>query len=278
MPFLRASLLQLVWFIIQVIARAQESPTISELELTTSALAGLISIMYICWWNKSLAVRFPAFMHTKSVEGLLASDTEDLRWTFESSRFFVTSYLWDGCVSTICESTYTFCALVVIMPKEFLPPVVLRVLSEGPRSKLPPNTNDQRQPILGFTALFLGALKAFAKMVLKVLSGGLILPLIAITGDDDVKDIFVTITNKKVVSSLNENVLSTCNNNVVPDSSDIVDSTPDETVVTTISKNIVATNRKFVSVAGLVISPGEEENARLSSMIFYGESGTGSLI
>lgn len=46
------AILQLIWFIVQIIMRAVQGLAISELELTTAALAGLISIMYMFWWSK----------------------------------------------------------------------------------------------------------------------------------------------------------------------------------------------------------------------------------
>ena len=46
------ALLQITWFIIQLIARRVQGLTITELELTTAALAGLNSVMYVFWWNK----------------------------------------------------------------------------------------------------------------------------------------------------------------------------------------------------------------------------------
>ena len=51
--------LQLAWFIVQIITRAVQGLAISELELTTAALAGLNSAMYLFWWSKPLDVRCP---------------------------------------------------------------------------------------------------------------------------------------------------------------------------------------------------------------------------
>ena len=66
------ALLQITWFIIQLIARRVQGLTITELELTTAALAGLNSVMYVFWWNKPLDVRCPIVIRTKAVEKLLA--------------------------------------------------------------------------------------------------------------------------------------------------------------------------------------------------------------
>ena len=66
------ALLQITWFIIQLIARRVQGLTITELELTTVALAGLNSVMYVFWWNKPLDVRCPIVVRTKTVEQRLA--------------------------------------------------------------------------------------------------------------------------------------------------------------------------------------------------------------
>ncbi|GJJ09202.1 hypothetical protein Clacol_003424 [Clathrus columnatus] len=49
--------LQILWFIIQVIARLINHLDITQVELTTAALACLNATMYILWWNKPLDVR-----------------------------------------------------------------------------------------------------------------------------------------------------------------------------------------------------------------------------
>ena len=66
------ALLQITWFIIQLIARRVQGLTITELELTMAALAGLNSVMYVFWWNKPLDVRCPIVIRTKAVEKMLA--------------------------------------------------------------------------------------------------------------------------------------------------------------------------------------------------------------
>lgn len=66
------ALLQVVWFIIQLIARHHQNLTITEIELTTAALAGINSIMYLCWWSKPLDVRFPIVIRTKKLAAMVA--------------------------------------------------------------------------------------------------------------------------------------------------------------------------------------------------------------
>lgn len=68
----RFALLQITWFIVQLIARASQHLTITEIELTTAALAGLNSIMYVFWWSKPLHIRCPIIIRTKELERLLA--------------------------------------------------------------------------------------------------------------------------------------------------------------------------------------------------------------
>lgn len=79
------ALLQLAWFIVQIISRATQGLVISELELTTAALAGLNSVMYVFWWNKPHDVRFPVVIRTKCVDEILTKRSEDAPWTFPDS-------------------------------------------------------------------------------------------------------------------------------------------------------------------------------------------------
>lgn len=62
------AMLQLAWFILQIGARAHQNLAISELELTTAALASLNIVMYISWWDKPIDVLCPTIIVTKEVE------------------------------------------------------------------------------------------------------------------------------------------------------------------------------------------------------------------
>lgn len=95
------ALLQLTWFIAQIITRAAQGLAISELELTTAALAGLNSIMYIFWWSKPRDVRFPVVIRTKGVEELLATKTEDVTWSFPYQEFDFRRHLWSATTTSI---------------------------------------------------------------------------------------------------------------------------------------------------------------------------------
>ncbi|KAG6915933.1 hypothetical protein DXG01_009227 [Tephrocybe rancida] len=52
-------LLQVTWFILQVVARAAQRLDITELEVVTLAFAILNYFTYFCWWNKPLDVNRP---------------------------------------------------------------------------------------------------------------------------------------------------------------------------------------------------------------------------
>ncbi|KAG6860070.1 hypothetical protein C0995_016211, partial [Termitomyces sp. Mi166 len=52
-------LIQVTWFILQVLARAIQHLAISELEIVTLAFALLNLMIYFCWWNKPLDVSYP---------------------------------------------------------------------------------------------------------------------------------------------------------------------------------------------------------------------------
>lgn len=190
------ALLQTAWFVIQVVARVQQNLAISELELTTAALAGLNSIMYLCWWNKPLAIRFPVFVHTEDAISQLQhaeGDACDLPLTFPTDDFSLTSYLWHAFV------------LLPIKTLADLRKIAMRViggcftislyclmwgLSEGLR-KSPSSSTDIWQKLLNVLTFIPKALKVFPKLMFHALSGALILPLIAITGEENVE--FVTI-------------------------------------------------------------------------------------
>ena len=88
--------LQLAWFIAQNIARAVQGLAITELELTTAALAGLNSAMYLFWWSKPLDVRCPIVLQTRVVQELLKDNAKDVKWEFGESEFSLRKYIWDS--------------------------------------------------------------------------------------------------------------------------------------------------------------------------------------
>ena len=90
--------LQLAWFIAQIVARAVQGLAVTELELTTAALAGINGTMYLFWWSKPLDVRCPVIIQTKGVQDLLRSTDKDVKWEFSRSRFSLRKHIW--CSST----------------------------------------------------------------------------------------------------------------------------------------------------------------------------------
>lgn len=112
------ALLQLTWFIIQIIARAAQGLAISELELTTAALAGLNSTMFIFWWSKPHDVRFPMVIRTKGAEAVLAKRPEDLTWNFLGAqvKFDFCKQLWTSMTNSIKGFFNAFGSFVASFP------------------------------------------------------------------------------------------------------------------------------------------------------------------
>ena len=53
------TVVQTLWFAMQILNRAIEGLTVTEIELTTLAHVTLNIFVYWCWWNKPVNVRFP---------------------------------------------------------------------------------------------------------------------------------------------------------------------------------------------------------------------------
>jgi len=77
------ALLQIVWFIIQSLARfSTKRLALTEIELVTAALAILSLVMYFLWWNKPFNAEIPIFISlcepdSQSVESNLARKGEN---------------------------------------------------------------------------------------------------------------------------------------------------------------------------------------------------------
>ena len=67
------ALLQTAWFIVQCIARGAQRLALTELELTTLALAVLNFVMYFLWWDKPFDVRCPVYLKDITEEAGLSS-------------------------------------------------------------------------------------------------------------------------------------------------------------------------------------------------------------
>lgn len=63
------ALIQAVWFAMQVINRAAQHLPITALEITTLAHVSLNALIYWCWWNKPLNIRFPVDVYPKKKDG-----------------------------------------------------------------------------------------------------------------------------------------------------------------------------------------------------------------
>lgn len=111
------ALIQLTWFIIQIITRATLGLAITELELTTAALAGLNSVMYIFWWSKPRDVRFPVVIRSKSEEGLLAERTKDTTWNFPEQEFDFHKHLLTSTRALMKEVLNTLRTFLASSPK-----------------------------------------------------------------------------------------------------------------------------------------------------------------
>lgn len=95
------ALLQLTWFIIQIIVRATQGLAITELELTTAALAGLNSVMYFFWWSKPRDVQCPVVILTYGAEKLLTETSDDKQWSIPDTYFNFQRQLWTSFISSI---------------------------------------------------------------------------------------------------------------------------------------------------------------------------------
>jgi hypothetical protein len=71
------ALLQTSWFVAQCIARAFQRVALTELELTTLALAALNFAMYFLWWDKPFDVGSPVMIYILDGDGESMQPTED---------------------------------------------------------------------------------------------------------------------------------------------------------------------------------------------------------
>lgn len=238
------ALLQISWFIAQVLARGQQNLAISELELTTAALAGLNSIMYLCWWSKPLAVRFPVCLHTKEAEKKLQQvKGKEGRWNFEHSEFSLTRYLRHVCFSALLSilvfpqrmfvwATYNSMAFFYYVRGRISDQLRLRNTSNsGSERRL--TTLRSNLTFILYTPKVL-MLKGIPAMIYNLLLRILILPLITITGDGDAS--YFSIKRGSSYETL-------------------------------------------VSFSGFMINSQDKDDgfAHMSSMIFLGQSGTGAV-
>jgi len=71
------ALLQIIWFVAQCIARIAYNLAITEMELTTVALAVLNLGMYFLWWQKPFDIRCPIMVYVKDHKATLLAAGEN---------------------------------------------------------------------------------------------------------------------------------------------------------------------------------------------------------
>lgn len=82
------AMLQLTWFILQIIARVRQNLAVTALELTTAALASLNIAMYISWWSKPTDIVYPTTLKSKKLEIAIRS------WKLSSRKLEDTVLIW----------------------------------------------------------------------------------------------------------------------------------------------------------------------------------------
>lgn len=83
---------QLLWFVLQIAARSRQNLAITELELTTAALAILNIGMYIAWWKKPTDISCPTILRSRILDAT-CSDREI--WHFgKNVDVNVMTYYW----------------------------------------------------------------------------------------------------------------------------------------------------------------------------------------
>lgn len=68
-------LLQLSWFVAQILARAFQRLAITQLEITTAALATMNFVMYYFWWHKPLNAQYPEIIHSMGMHELMNEES-----------------------------------------------------------------------------------------------------------------------------------------------------------------------------------------------------------
>lgn len=69
---------QLAWFVLQIAARAHQNLAITELELTTAALASLNIAMYISWWSKPTDILCPTIVESRQLQDHIRNQKHSL--------------------------------------------------------------------------------------------------------------------------------------------------------------------------------------------------------
>ncbi|KAG1897027.1 uncharacterized protein F5891DRAFT_957732, partial [Suillus fuscotomentosus] len=91
-------LLQVAWFVMQLITRAIYHLETTQLEVGTLAFAVLNFLTYAAWWDKPLNVQCPHPVHWKSTNS--ESTSTDSNSASTDSNSTVTPECYIGCVCT----------------------------------------------------------------------------------------------------------------------------------------------------------------------------------
>ena len=145
-------ILQSTWFIVQCIARRVQGLSLTQLELTTLALASLNGITFIMWWDKPLGAQTLVRVYLKrkltdaerNVEGVsdlftgaLYPDQQLQRGPFRSELVAGIPKLFEGIVTTIhdiilCQSEANiFVAWLIRLPVAFVKLLLFPIIAFG---------------------------------------------------------------------------------------------------------------------------------------------------
>ena len=71
------TIVQTLWFAVQAAHRVSQGLTVTELELTTLGHVVLNILIYWCWWNKPLNLRFPVDVYPKKREEITEQSSNE---------------------------------------------------------------------------------------------------------------------------------------------------------------------------------------------------------
>lgn len=93
------AMLQLLWFVLQIAARSRQKLAITELEMTTAALAILNIGMYIAWWKKPTDISCPTIIYSKDHRS--GSDSCNFG---ENVKVNIVAYYWTVSVNILAHA------------------------------------------------------------------------------------------------------------------------------------------------------------------------------
>lgn len=93
------AMLQLLWFVLQIAARSRQKLAITELEMTTAALAILNIGMYIAWWKKPTDISCPTIIYSKDHKS-----GSDNYFFGENEKVNIVAYYWTVLVKFVTHA------------------------------------------------------------------------------------------------------------------------------------------------------------------------------